>query len=549
MRTEYVLLKYWLDRQFEVDNLHEYYEECHYGGSKTKWHTLSHNGVVFPPDYQPHQTPILYKGEKKVLNPLAEEYATIYAKYIDTDYISSSTFRKNFWNDWKKLIDKSLNITEFAECNFDLMRQYVLDRTANKSKPTEEEKEQKKKDEEKYTKAKVNGKDEPVGNFRVEPPGIFMGRGCNPKSGKLKLRVHAEDITINIGKGEPVPEPPTGHKWGAVINDQTVEWLASWLDNVTGKMKYVWLGAHSEKKGEKDKEKFDMASRLKKKMKKIREHNDQLLGGGSLTEKQIATAVYFIDNYALRVGNEKGEDETDTVGVSSLRVEHVTLGEGLKVKLDFLSKDSVRYNKTTVVSQQVYENLNQFIQGKDKYDQLFDKITSNDVNKYLNKFMKGLTAKVFRTYNASYLFQKELKKIRQKYGKDTQQSVLIDEFNSANAKVAQLCNHQKNINKNTTLQIKKIDDQIKKAKANLRKAKSTERKNKLREKIKKLRIKKNLKTELKNISLGTSKVNYIDPRITVAFFKHFGIPIEKGFSATLREKFRWAMEVDENYKF
>ena len=55
--------------------------------------------------------------------------------------------------------------------------------------------------------------------------------------------------------------------------------------------------------------------------------------------------------------------------------------------------------------------------------------------------------------------------------------------------------------------------------------------------------------ELKNISLGTSKTNYIDPRITVAFLKKHNIPVEKIFSSTLREKFFWAFNVDELWQF
>lgn len=38
-----------------------------------------------------------------------------------------------------------------------------------------------------------------VGNFRVEPPGLFRGRGDHPKMGKLKARIYPRDITINIG--------------------------------------------------------------------------------------------------------------------------------------------------------------------------------------------------------------------------------------------------------------------------------------------------------------------------------------------------------------
>ena len=38
-----------------------------------------------------------------------------------------------------------------------------------------------------------------VGNFRVEPPGLFRGRGEHPKMGMLKRRIYPRDITINIG--------------------------------------------------------------------------------------------------------------------------------------------------------------------------------------------------------------------------------------------------------------------------------------------------------------------------------------------------------------
>ena len=46
------------------------------------------------------------------------------------------------------------------------------------------------------------------------------------------------------------------------------------------------------------------------------------------------------------------------------------------------------------------------------------------------------------------------------------------------------------------------------------------------------------------------KQNYIDPRLTVVFTKKFGVPIEKFFSKTLREKFDWAIKsVDEDWDF
>ena len=90
---------------------------------------------------------------------------------------------------------------------------------------------------------------------------------------------------------------------------------------------------------------------------------------------------------------------------------NIELLENNTIVLDFLGKDSVRYYNKLPVTEQVYKNIIEFLQDKQKDQEIFDLITSNDVNKYLQTFMKDLTAKTFRTYNASYLFQKELKKI------------------------------------------------------------------------------------------------------------------------------------------
>ena len=45
---------------------------------------------------------------------------------------------------------------------------------------------------------------EKLANFKIEPPGLFRGRGEHPKMGLLKKRVVPEQIVINIGEGEKV---------------------------------------------------------------------------------------------------------------------------------------------------------------------------------------------------------------------------------------------------------------------------------------------------------------------------------------------------------
>ena len=98
------ILLYWLKKQFI-----EYIEEKQNGGS-FKWKTFIHNGVMFPPEYIPHKIPLKYNNEYITLEPLAEEFATLFAKYIDTEYINNKNFKKNFWNDWKKILGKNHKI-------------------------------------------------------------------------------------------------------------------------------------------------------------------------------------------------------------------------------------------------------------------------------------------------------------------------------------------------------------------------------------------------------------------------------------------------------
>lgn len=532
--------------------------------SKYKWTTLSHNGLKFPEEYVQRNVPLIYDGKEIMLPKNSEEIAFLYANAHE-QYTSNSTFNKNFFNDWKKVLNKDAKtygigneIQSLNLCDFSKMKQYL-----------ENKKEQKKlnkvvndneKEDDKYKHVIVDGKVQDVSNYRMEPIGIFLGRGKNPNLGKIKKRIMPEDVIINIGKNDTIPIPkvendPTSHKWKKVIHDRKVEWLASWKDTITGKTKYLQLSAHSDMKTNNDQQKFDIARKLKKKINSINETNQQNLQSSNAKTRQIATALFFIDKLAIRVGNEKAEDETDTVGVTSLRVEHILLGENNSVTLNFLGKDSVPYTNTINVDDVVYQNIKELINNKNEDDQVFDLITSNDVNKYLQEFMPKLTAKVYRTYNASNLFQKELRKVSKKYeGMENQQKAILDDFIKANAKVAKMMNHQKNISSGYKKSVDKINDNIDGLKKQLNTLMKSDKKNpdkikKLKERIKNYKSKKEIVKEMKNISLGTSKANYIDPRITVAFLKTHNLDVNKLFTKALQEKFKWAFEAESDFKF
>ena len=115
-----------------------------------------------------------------------------------------------------------------------------------------------------------------------------------------------------------------------------------------------------------------------------------------------------------------------------------------EIKLDFLGKDSMRYVNTVKVHPSVWKDIELFRRGKKIDDGLFDKIDAQSLNDYLKSQMEGLTAKVFRTYNASSTLQNELKKCNLQ-GLSMEQK--FERYEEANKQVAILCNHQKTVGK------------------------------------------------------------------------------------------------------
>ena len=68
-------------------------------------------------------------------------------------------------------------------------------------------------------------------------------------------------------------------------------------------------------------------------------------------------------------------------------------------------------------------------------------------------------------------------------------------------------------------------------------------------KIETEKIKLEEKIKGKNLALGTSKINYMDPRISISWCKENEVPLEKVFEKTLRSKFAWAMDNDPSWRF
>ncbi|KOB62209.1 Topoisomerase 1B, partial [Operophtera brumata] len=368
---------------------------------------LEHKGPVFAPDYEPLPSNVrfFYDGKEIRLSQDTEEVAGFYAR-MDHDYTTKSAFNSNFFADWCKVMTRAETelIKDLSKCNFKQMAAYfasVSKKNKNLSKHEKASlKAKNKKIQKEYGFCTIDGRKEKIGNFRIEPPGLFRGRGEHPKMGMLKRRVMPEDVLINCSENSKIPIPPAGHKWKEVRHDKKVTWLASWTENVQGNSKYVMLHPSSKLKGEMDLQKYETARELHKYIDKIRDTYRSDWKAKEMRVQQRAVALYFIDRLALRAGNVKDDDQADTVGCCSLRVEHIELhkemdGKEYVVVFDFLGKDSIRYYNEVPVEKQVFENLELFMESKKGNDDLFDLLNTQTLNEHLKDLMSELTAKCF----------------------------------------------------------------------------------------------------------------------------------------------------------
>lgn len=567
--------------------------------SKEKWQTLIHKGPVFPKEHEVRGWPIKIKGQTVtfVNNPLADEMTFHWAAKLETDYVQDKTFQRNFWKDYKPVIKLSHDIEEasFPE-DFDFTDYWVKiqrEKEEKKGRSKEEkkrEKEEKEKIKAEYGFADLDGETVPLGNYTVEPPGIFMGRGKHPLRGRWKPKIYPEDIIINCSKGQ-APTPPEGHSWGRIEENKNLLATATWTEKMSGSPKKILFGASSSVKQKSDQKKFAKAIELANNFDKVNEFIDKKLQSRDKLTREIATVCKLISELSIRVGDEKGADTADTVGASSLRVEHISV-DGLKVTFNFLGKDSIEYKNTVEFDVQTVRNIEEFMEGKAKGDQLFPNANSREVKDFLSIVMPGLTAKQFRTATGSTLLAKELKS--KKINPNLSGPKKLEYFTEANLDVAIQLNHQSAVPKTYDESLGRMKDKLKEVKAELKKVKTEmkeeldqakedrdnritvakskwkgqrkkeaiERANRaydnkkerfdkkvarLEERIQSYKSKVTIKEKTKGIALGTSKLNYADPRIPISWCKDNDVDVKRIYPKTAQDKFSWAMDVDEEF--
>jgi DNA topoisomerase-1 len=331
------------------------------------------------------------------------------------------------------------------------------------------------------------GQWEPITNWRMEPAMVFIGRGDHPLRGSLKRRITPEDVTLNLHPSAPTPSLPRGRRWKEIIHKPECEWLWSWTDPLLKKIKYVYPAAVSQAHSERECAKFEDAMELGNHIEKIRKFYHQSLNRGEYLE--LSCVLYLIDHLGIRIGNEQN---VNVEGATTLKRRGVTIMEDRRrVRVQFRGKDSIEYDNQITCSMDFIKAIRTLGRDRGDDDYLFPNVTPKIVNEYLQSHHQSLSAKTFRTYNATMKMKEGLDRYSRGMGDPGEW------FRKCAMEVAVFCNH------------------------------------------KKISTMRRVREQYSHI---TTITNYIDPRVTIEWAERNHVPIEKIYPKSLRERFSWAIQ-------
>lgn len=305
---------------------------------KGKFTTIVHNGVVFPKPFEEYPENIKNQSQfLKSLTKLGQEMFFHYATKRDTDYVKDKIFNNNFWSDLKQQVKEEYKKCQFPEDfrkEIDIIFDWNTVRKEQKKLFNKEHKEELEKEKETikntYGIAIIDGVEQPVGIYTIEAGGIFMGRGKCPIRGHWKYQAQPEDIEINyIGSKENEPKPPKGHSWKRVVQNKNAFEIGYYEIDVghkTKKPKHLLFAMTSDIKKNADQKKYEKATELIKNWETVEKYIQNGLKSSNKVTRESAAIAWLIQNTAIRVGNERGEFESqEVVGASTLKIKNIKL--------------------------------------------------------------------------------------------------------------------------------------------------------------------------------------------------------------------------------
>lgn len=486
--------------------------------------SLIHKGPVLPEEYK-------YQNLIEGLSPLAEEMLVNYVNKLDDNLkfriniSDTNLFNNNFYNCLKyELSSKFINLKfpeDYKNIFQTIKEKYIKPKTKN--------------DYEEYSYAYINSNKEKILNYMIEPPGIFIGRGECKYNGMWKYRVENDNIIVNFIKGDDNSEleelyfKEVQSKFKNIISNPTVTYIDRYfihLGKSENENKYLYriakeirFSKDSTISHESDLNKFDKANKLIKNWDKINNYILENINNENKTISECAIISWLVQYTSIRIGSDKSS-ETNVVGASSLRTFNLDTefkDNKYYLILDFIGKDSIKYNQKFEIPEIIYIKINKILKTKSKDDFIFS-VNSTQVNQFLDKCISGITAKVFRTAWACKLLLELYNKNKSKFeDKSEKYKILLLKY--LLIQISNKLNHKKATKKNNDIKINNLEKKIKEYKD--------------KDKIELYKLKINILKNSVDTNTSTALTSYIDPRIIINICKEQNIPLQKIYSKTL----------------
>lgn len=421
----------------------------------------------------------------------------------------------------------------------------------------------------------------------TETSNPLIVRGDDERMWCWKLHTPISKVVVNCVKSDE-----TKHELERmgfqVVSKKDVDWIFSYKIDLVGAKDYPSINkssrlcANSSNQIENVKEKYEHSYQLIQKFKDFDSLIDEYLNSDSRHKKEVALAIFLIKNYAIRVGNERNEWQADTVGITTLRKEHIKI-ENNKLILDFLAKDSIPYHKEDIIDERIAREFENLLKDKSSKTEIF-RLNSSELNSIIKDICPSASPKTFRSAKCCATFCEEFNRqnVKSSWKDNEKKKALI----KANLVVAEMLNHKKGVSgKSKEIldnAMTKLDDNIKDKKQkydtfmkeytqkkkiinmNLKDAKNrksdiliakyTKQKNDLELKKQKLeenvllaKDKKEIKKDTSKANLTTSLNSYCSPQVIYSICKDMDYDVKNIYTKTMMNKFSWAEDTGKNY--
>ena len=421
----------------------------------------------------------------------------------------------------------------------------------------------------------------------TETSNPLIVRGDDERMWCWKIHTPTSKVVVNCIKSDET-KTKLEEMGFQVVSKKDVDWIFSYKIDLIGAKEYPSINkssrlcATSSNQIENVKEKYEHSFQLIQKFKDFDNLIEEYLNSNSKHKKEIALAIFLIKNYAIRVGNERNEWQADTVGITTLRKEHIRI-DGNKLILDFLAKDSIPYHKEDIIDERIAREFENLLKDKTSKNEIF-RLNSNELNSIIKDICPCASPKTFRSAKCCSIFCEEFNKqnVKSSWKDNEKKKALI----KANLIVAEMLNHKKGVSGkskevlNNTMN--KLDDNIKSKKEkynlfmkdyqskkriinmNLKDAKERKsdilmnkytkqkqdlelKKQKLEEGVLLAKDKKEIKKDTSKANLTTSLNSYCSPMVIYSICKDMDYDVKNIYTKSMMNKFSWAEDTSKNY--